>query len=1136
MAQRQSVTPTPLLVQPSLKVSSPKDPSEREAETTARKIMRMAAPPALSASPSAVGTISRQLESPYVRRFAGSGIFRKEKPNEEKEKIQRKGKGTPSVTPTVAAGIGSSLGSGSPLPSGVRRFMEPRFGADFGKVRIHTGERSAVLNRKLNAQAFTVGNNIFFGRDSFRPDGQGGKELIAHELTHTIQQGGVVQRSADVSVSRHTSPMVQRLGLSDALDYFADKANMIPGFRMFTIILGVNPINMGRVERSAANILRAMVEFIPGGGLVTQALDNYGIFDKVGKWVEQQIASLGMTGAAIKQAVSQFLDSLGWRDILDLGGVWSRAKRIFTEPIDRLIGFGKGLISGILKFVKVAIVRPLAKLAEGTRGYDLLKAVLGEDPVTGDPVPQNADTLIGGFMKLIGQEEVWQNLKKSNTVGRAWAWFKNALSSLLGFVRQIPSLFIKTLQSLELADIVLLPRAFAKVAGVFGSFVGQFFSWAGNAVWNLLEIIFEVVAPAAIPYLKKGLEVFRTILKNPIRFVGNLVNAGIQGFKQFSTNIGTHLKTGLIQWLTGALAGTAVYIPQALEIREIIKFVLSVLGLTWQNIRQKLVLAVGETVVKTMETGFDIVVTLVKEGPAAAWEKIKEQLSNLKEIVLEEIRNFVMVKVVQSAITKLLTSLNPAGALVQAIIAIYNTIMFFIERIKQIIQVAKSFLDSIAAIASGAISAAADRVEQTMAGLLTLVISFLARLVGLGKITDITTNIINKVRVPIDKALDKVVEWIVAGAKKLGKMAKDAGGAIVGWWKKRSSFSTPKGAKHEFFFKGTEAKPIPWIASENPGEAHARINRWKRDADSADATPAMKASKPKLEEASKLDAALKKAAQEKKDEPNKMSGELEKLIAELLDTFETHFSESPEPAKVGEVEVKPVITYRTGAVRIGNKSSMAGYHMIYEYLAPNHGQGTSPKDSEQAEVFSVLPTVGKIGKGRYGGETYIKGHLLNDNVGGPGIAKNLFPITTQANSDHKTQVETHVKNLVNKAGCLAFYEVKVIEKAAEALKDVKNDSGEQMYKIDARLEVLLDTYILVEKKRLERRRKDPKRFTINSVYRVGSTPKEESKKKAEERKMTKAEFEREVNDAAKMTDFDPSKVKWSEAYYERRKR
>src|SRR5262249_21563815 len=154
-----------------------------------------------------------------------------------------------------------------------------------------------------------------------------------------------------------------------------------------------------------------------------------------------------------------------------------RAKRIFTEPIDRIINFGKGLITGIIKFIKEAILRPLAKLAEGTAGYDLLKAVLGEDPVTGDPVPRTADTLIGGFMKLIGQQEVWENIKKGNAIAKAWAWFQNALKDLLGFVKQIPSLFVKAFTSLELMDIILVPRAFAKIISVFGSFMGQFLSW-----------------------------------------------------------------------------------------------------------------------------------------------------------------------------------------------------------------------------------------------------------------------------------------------------------------------------------------------------------------------------------------------------------------------------------------------------------------------------------------------------------------------------------------------------------------------------------------------------------------------------------------------------------------------------------
>lgn len=766
--------PTPALtVQLAGHVSSPHDPAEREAEQTARRVMRAPDP-----TPAHSG-----FSSPSVARFADTGVYRVRK---EEEKIQRQARApAPRVSPMVSAEIQSSMGGGSPLPNGVRAFMEPRFRADFGGVRVHGGPKAAQLSAALGARAFTVGNHVFFGKDQLRPDSEEGRELIAHELTHTVQQGAVsqdapVRRSEDPRITTRSQLLAQRLGIGDALDYFARHANNIPGFRMFTIVLGVNPINMSRVDRSAANILRAVVEILPGGALITRALDNYGVFDRVGTWVEEQIRSLGLTGSAIRDAISRFLDSLSWRDIFRLGDVWERARRIFTEPIDRLFSFVRGLAAGILRFVKDAILRPLAGLFENTRGYPLLKAVLGFDPITGDAVPRNAETLIGGFMRLIGQEEVWTNIQRGNAIGRAWAWFQGALGALMGFVRQIPQLFLGALAAFQISDIVDLPAAFGRVVSLFGDFAGRFVSWAGGTVLNLLEIIFEVVAPGAMVYLRRAAGAFATIVRDPIRFVGNLVRAAMLGFRQFASNILRHLRGALIGWLTGAMSGANIYIPAAFNLREILKFVLSVLGLTWQNIRAKLVRAVGETAVRVLETGFDIVLTLVTEGPAAAWQKIVETLSNLQQMVIDGVMNFVRDRVVQAAVTRLLGMLSPAGAFIQAIIATYNTVMFFVERLRQIVQVAMAFIDSIAAIAAGSLAAAATRVEQTMAGLLTLVISFLARIAGLGRVADAVTTIINRVRQPIDRALDRVVEWIVTQARRLGRMVSNAARDLLG--------------------------------------------------------------------------------------------------------------------------------------------------------------------------------------------------------------------------------------------------------------------------------------------------------------------------------------------------------------------
>jgi Domain of unknown function (DUF4157) len=720
-------------------------------------------------------------------------------------------------TPQASAPPALDQSAGHPLDSGTRAFMEPALGQDFGQVRVHTDAQAGQAAQDLSANAFTTGNDIYFAPGQYNPSGTAGRGLVAHELTHVVQQSQgtvspgisqpgdahelqaeavqsavVTNAAGPVPEAPSVMPAVQRddnagaatpppaAGAAPAptgiigkvLSFFADKANIIPGFRLFTVILGVNPIDMSPVDRSPANILRALVEVAPGGELITKALDAYGVFDKVGNWVSQQLQTLGLAVDSIKQALDKFTSSLGVTDIFDLGGVWERAKQIFSEPIDRMKNFVVGLVTGILGLIKDAMLMPLAKLAEGTRGWDLLIGVMGKNPITGEDVPRTADILIGGFMKLIGEEETWNNMKKANAVARAWAWFQSALGTVIAFVSQIPTLFITALKSLELMDIVIITNAFSKIAGVFGNFIGDFITWAGNALWQLLEIIFDALAPSVVPYLKKVGAAFKTILKNPVPFVSNLVAAGKLGFEQFANNIGTHLKNSLIEWLTGNLQG--VYIPKALEISEIIKFVLSVLGISWQNIRQKLVKVVGETAVKAMETGFEIVVTLVTKGPAAAWEQIKEQISDLKDMVMQGIISFVTETIVKKAIEKVVSLLIPGAAFIEAIISMYNTVKALLDRLQKLIQVVKAFLDSMMEIASGNIGPAANKVESTLAGLLTLAISVFAGFVGLGGVSEKVMEIINtKVRQPIDKALDKVIDWIVTMAKKLFGGGKD---------------------------------------------------------------------------------------------------------------------------------------------------------------------------------------------------------------------------------------------------------------------------------------------------------------------------------------------------------------------------
>ena len=93
-------------------------------------------------------------------------------------------------SPDIESSLMSSKGSGSPLPSATREQMESSFGADFSNVRIHTGSNAVGMSKDLHAQAFTHGNDIYFNSGRYDTNSASGKHLLAHELTHTLQQGG----------------------------------------------------------------------------------------------------------------------------------------------------------------------------------------------------------------------------------------------------------------------------------------------------------------------------------------------------------------------------------------------------------------------------------------------------------------------------------------------------------------------------------------------------------------------------------------------------------------------------------------------------------------------------------------------------------------------------------------------------------------------------------------------------------------------------------------------------------------------------------------------------------------------------------------------------------------------------------
>ena len=128
------------------------------------------------------------------RKPLSDSIQRQELPEEDEEVkmkalVQRSSAaGGMAATPDLEASIQQARGSGQPLADSVRKPMEQAFGADFSGVNVHTDTKSDQLNQSIQAKAFTTGKDIFFRQGEYDPGSRGGQELIAHELTHVVQQ------------------------------------------------------------------------------------------------------------------------------------------------------------------------------------------------------------------------------------------------------------------------------------------------------------------------------------------------------------------------------------------------------------------------------------------------------------------------------------------------------------------------------------------------------------------------------------------------------------------------------------------------------------------------------------------------------------------------------------------------------------------------------------------------------------------------------------------------------------------------------------------------------------------------------------------------------------------------------------
>lgn len=309
-----------------------------------------------------------------------------------------------------------------------------------------------------------------------------------------------------------------------------------------------------------------------------------------------------------------------------------------------------------------------------------------------------------------------------------------------------------------------------KAKGLIGriaSAIGQFLKDPAKAIINGLLKLIGIAASAFWSVVNRIESAISSIAEDPINFANNLINALKTGFENFFNNVATHLKEGLFKWLFARLGDVGVEIPGDFSLNGIITFFLQVMGITWEKIKGMIAERIGEKNMALIEKAYGYISQLIELGPAGVFELIKEKLDPkaIFDIILQTAIDFMIETLIKQVAMRLIGMLNPAGAILQAIEAIYKVLSWLFEHAARLFELIETIVGGITDIIAGNIGGMAAAIERSLSNLLPIVIDFLADFLGLGDLPKKIAKAIKRIQKKVEGVLESVIDFIIDKAK-----------------------------------------------------------------------------------------------------------------------------------------------------------------------------------------------------------------------------------------------------------------------------------------------------------------------------------------------------------------------------------
>ncbi len=445
------------------------------------------------------------------------------------------------------------------------------------------------------------------------------------------------------------------------------------------------------------------------------------------------------------------------------------------------------------------------------------------------------DRIAKVFADLGGNLAEWAAQEQAKFNGKLDKLQQQAISARDGFNKEVMDSAKQAVDEVR-AEVAALRK---KAGGLLGRIADAVNRFLDDPVKFIIEGLLDLlgIPPAAFwAVVAKIKKVVKDIADDPLKFANNLMKGLAEGFGLFFDHFGTHLLKGFLGWLLGGLKD--VQVPKDVSPKSIITFFLQIMGITWPNIRKILVRQIGAKNVALIEKVYSLVSLLVEKGPEGIYEMIKEKLT--PEAIVDQVVSmavdYMVTAIAKQVSVRILMLFNPAGAIVQALEAIYRVLKWVFQNAARIFALVETVVNGIADILAGNTGGFAKAVETALGMLIAPVLSFIADYLSLGDLPSVVAEKVKSMREWILGIIEKAVVWIIEKGKALlaavGLKPKDKDkkkgkpdgevGEELGW--------TAANESHHMWIKAEGTHYVPMMASEKPHPIEDALNSYTRQA------------------------------------------------------------------------------------------------------------------------------------------------------------------------------------------------------------------------------------------------------------------------------------------------------------------